>query len=88
MEGRWNSTPAERTAGIERVTMDAKEAAAYLNISYWLVLESAKKKILPSIRIGGRVLFRKSSLDRFMDEQEAGNVRQEPERGKLRVIGL
>ena len=30
---------------------------------------------------------RKSSLDRFMDEQEAGNVRQEPERGKLRVVG-
>jgi excisionase family DNA binding protein len=57
-----------------RSTLRAKEAAAYLGISYWLILELAKKKEIPHIRAGSRVLFRRESLDEWMQNQEAASV--------------
>ncbi|MDW7685179.1 MAG: helix-turn-helix domain-containing protein [Bacillota bacterium] len=68
-----------------RATLTAKEAAEYLGVSYWLILELVKRKELGCIRAGGRVLFRQSSLDEWMDQQES-SVRQEPQRGVLRRI--
>lgn len=78
----------EQQNAYQRVTMDAKEAAAWVGVSYWLILELAKKKEIPAIRAGGRVLFRAESLSKWMDQQEAKSMGQEqPERGKLRVVG-
>lgn len=57
-----------------RSTLKAKEAAGYLGISYWLILEMAKRGEIPHIRAGSRVLFRRESLDGWMDEQEQANV--------------
>lgn len=79
-----NSAPAERAAAYERATMTAKEAATYLGISYWLVLEMVKRGSLKSIRAGSRVLFRKSALDDWMASQEAGTGSQEQGYGQLR----
>ncbi len=57
-----------------RSTLTAKEAAKYLGISYWKVLEMAKRGEIPHIRAGSRVLFRRESLDQWMLEQEQASV--------------
>lgn len=51
-------------------TMPAKEAAVYLGISKWLLYESVKRKEIPCVRIGGRLLFRKAALDEWMSLRE------------------
>lgn len=43
---------------IKRTTLTAKEAAEYLGISYWFVTQLVKRRQLPCIRIGNRLLFR------------------------------
>lgn len=70
---------------VEKVTLTAKDAARYMGISYWLILELVKRKKLACITAGGRKLFRADSLDQWMTEQEAISVRQE--QGMLRRIG-
>ncbi len=67
-----------------RATITAREAAKYLNISYWLVLELVKRKEIPAIHAGRRVLFRVETLDRWMDEQEETTV-QKPDAGHGRI---
>lgn len=59
--------------------MKAKDAAMYLGISYWLLLELTKKRELPFIAAGGRKLFRKESLDLWMANREVQSVQTNPE---------
>lgn len=55
---------------IKPVTMTAKEAAKYIGISYWLLLNMVKREDIPFIKCGNRKLFRKLALDNWMDQQE------------------
>jgi excisionase family DNA binding protein len=68
--------------------MPAKEAAEYLGISYWLLLELAKKKQIPHFKLGGRVMFRTDTLDLWIKNQEAISISQpqSPGFGQLRRI--
>jgi excisionase family DNA binding protein len=61
---------------LERSTLKAREAAAYLGVSYWLLLEMAKRGEVPHIRAGRLVLFRKEALDDWMRQQEQLSVRE------------
>jgi excisionase family DNA binding protein len=75
---------------MERQTLSAKEAAKYIGISYWLILEMAKRKEIPCIRVGSRVLFRKNAVDSWMAEREVESVQQPFEKkgyGELRRVG-
>jgi excisionase family DNA binding protein len=68
--------------------LEAQEAADYLRISYWNLLEQAKKGVIPCVRIGRRVLFSQEGLEAWIEEQEARSV-SKPEQaqyGKLRKI--
>jgi excisionase family DNA binding protein len=56
------------------VTISAKTAAKYLNVSYWKILDMAKKNEIPHIRAGALVLFRKETLDNWIVEQEQQSV--------------
>ena len=69
----------------QQITMDGKETAIYLGISYWLLLEKCKAKEIPHIRVGKRVLFRKETIDRWMANQETLSVQPIHE---SQVIGL
>jgi len=60
----------------ERSTLKAREAAAYLGVSYWLLLEMAKRGEVPHIRAGRLVLFRKEALDAWMRQQEQLSIRE------------
>ncbi|CDX01257.1 DNA binding domain, putative [Desulfitobacterium hafniense] len=55
---------------IPKATLTSKEAAEYLGISYWLMLELIKRGEINPIRAGGRYLFRQSGLDGWMTKQE------------------
>lgn len=63
---------------VQRATMDARAAAAYIGLSYWKTLELVKAGELPHIRIGsgtsGRVLFRRESLDNWLTRCEANSI--------------
>lgn len=71
-----------------QATMRAKAAAEYLGVSYWKLLEWARAGKIPHIRLDGRILFRRESLDRWLAELEATSMKPEPEtvRGKIRRL--
>lgn len=73
-----------------RHMLEAQEAADYLKVSYWTLLERAKKGVIPCVRVGRRVLFSQEGLDAWIDAQEARSVKQEPDPdqqyGKLRKV--
>ena len=56
---------------MDKRILTAKEACTYLGVSYWTLLNKLVKEI-PHIRIGkrGNIRFRKSTLDKYLDEQE------------------
>ncbi|MCL6558881.1 MAG: helix-turn-helix domain-containing protein [Firmicutes bacterium] len=69
----------------KRATVDAKEAAEYIGVSYWLLLEMAKRGEVPCIRAGRRVLFRVASLDAWMRDQEEKSVRKHETTGTGKI---
>jgi excisionase family DNA binding protein len=56
-------------------TLKAREAARYLGISYWKILDMAKKSEIPHVRVGKIVLFRRETLDHWLAQQEAASVK-------------
>lgn len=56
---------------MDKQILTAKEACTYLGVSYWTLLNKLVKEI-PHIRTGkrGNIRFRKSTLDRYLDDQE------------------
>lgn len=65
---------------MEQATLSAKQAAQYIGCSYWTILEMAKKGMIPHIRVGKKVLFRKYVLDNWMEEQEKQSTLHEEEK--------
>ena len=61
---------------IKRTTLTAKEAAEYLGISYWLITQLVRKKQIPYSRIGKRILFRKESLDFYLNKKEDDSMKE------------
>lgn len=55
-----------------RLTIDAKQAAAIIGISYWSILELCKRGEIPYIPVGNRKLFRMESLTAWLAAREAG----------------
>ena len=51
--------------GISKVRL-----AKYLGVSYCLVGQMVRKNEIPHFRVGGRILFRKKSIDDYMEQQE------------------
>ncbi|MBG9941783.1 helix-turn-helix domain-containing protein [Brevibacillus formosus] len=78
------------TAQVKTEIMTAKDAAVFLNISYWKLTDMAKKRQIPHFRAGSRLLFRVDSLKEWISNQEVASMQQEefrsPEVVKLRRI--
>lgn len=51
-----------------------RELAAELHISYWTVRLWRTKLGLPYFRTAGRIFYRISSVERWIDEQEKNNT--------------
>lgn len=59
--------------------MDGREAAKYIRVlSYWSLLDLAKRGGIPHVRVGKRIFFRAEALDTWIKEIETGfNLQQE-----------
>ncbi len=62
---------------VTRTTLTMKETAEYLGVSYWLVTQLVKRKQIPCSRVGGKVLFRKEALDKYLNEKEKASMTNE-----------
>ncbi|UNC92418.1 excisionase family DNA-binding protein [Candidatus Contubernalis alkaliaceticus] len=54
--------------------LTVKDAASYMLSSTWKVYMMVKAGELPHFRVGGKILFRKETLDQWMAEQEKKSV--------------
>jgi len=71
-----------------RATMPARQAAGYVGISYWKILELAKAGRIPHVKLDGRLLFRRESLDRWLTEREAASLKKELEPAQEKIRRL
>lgn len=62
---------------VTRTTLTMKETAEYLGVSYWSVTQLVKRKQIPCSRVGGKVLFRKEALDKYLNEKEKASITNE-----------
>lgn len=62
-----------------RETIEAAEAAAIVGLSEWSIYNLARKRMIPHVRVGRRVLFRRTSLLAWLDERERASVAGEQE---------
>jgi len=58
---------------IQCVTFNAKQAAKYVGVSYWTMLNLARQGLITHFRCGNKILFRKTMLDEWMEESENCN---------------
>lgn len=56
-------------------TMTVAEAASYIGVSKDLIYQSVRENSIPNIKLGRRILFRKSALDNWMDQQESDSTK-------------
>ena len=62
---------------VTRTTLTMRETAEYLGVSYWLVTQLVRRKQIPCSRVGGKVLFRKEALDKYLNEKEKTSITNE-----------
>lgn len=70
---QWDANQLREDARMT-TTMTSREAAQYMGVSYWKLLELAKAGRVPHVRLDGRVLFRRDALDVWMSTLEAASV--------------
>lgn len=61
---------------VERTTLTMKETATYLGVSYWLVTQLVKRKEIPYLKIGGRIIFRVKALEEYLKEMEQKSLKK------------
>ncbi len=59
---------------VKRITLTMREAADYLEISYWLINQLVKKKQIPYSKVGGKFLFRVKALDEYLTKKEKDSM--------------
>lgn len=57
--------------------MNTKETAEYLNVSLSKLYRMVENKELPYIKLGGKYLFRKSSINNYLEEIENALICEE-----------
>ena len=61
---------------INNPTLTAKQAAEYIGISYWTLLDLARQGKIRHFRGGNRLLFRQATLDQWMTEEEEASIQK------------
>lgn len=57
-----------------RETIEAADVAQIMGVSEWTVYDLARRRIIPHIRIGRRVLFRRSTILSWLEAQEKASL--------------
>lgn len=58
----------------ENNLMTAYEAADFLHISYWHLMDLVRRKKIPHIRFSRKVFFRVATLEKYIEELEAASI--------------
>lgn len=66
--------------------MDAKQAAAYIKVSYWKFTIMAKNGEVPHWREGSRIFSRREELDEWMHERIKSNMAEIQKSNKIRRV--
>jgi excisionase family DNA binding protein len=69
----------------EKILLSANEVAQLLGIAPWTVHALVKRRELPHVRLGKRVLFPRRELEAFLAEQAQASLAQDepPRLGKV-----
>ncbi len=59
---------------MENETFNIKEVAKYLKCSESLIRNLVRKKAIVYFRVGNRLYFKKSSIDKWITQQEVNNI--------------
>lgn len=70
----------------QRETITADEVAQILGLSTWSIYDLVRQRAIPHIRVGRRVLFRRSSILNWVDELEAASIQPEQPAGNVRKV--
>jgi excisionase family DNA binding protein len=70
-----SNSPFETTPSEPKLTLNRKEAAALLGIGVKLLWSKTKANRIPHIRIGGRVLYVREVLERWLEDQATRSVK-------------
>ena len=62
--------------GINCITLNAKQAAHYIGISYWTLLSLVREGRIKHFKAGSRILFRQQSLDEWITNSEEESIKQ------------
>ena len=57
---------------LKRETLTVKQAAAVLGIGRNQAYQAAREGIIPSVRVGARILIPRVALERFLNEARQG----------------
>lgn len=72
---------------VERITLNAKEAAKYLGVCYDTLLSAVRKKSIPCFQIGRQYFFKKDTLDKWMSRLEELSITSElPDKNRIGKI--
>jgi len=63
-------------SNIQSPILNAKEAARYIGISYWTLLNIVRQGQIKHFRGGNKLLFRQQSLDEWITAAEAASIKQ------------
>ncbi|MFD1708915.1 helix-turn-helix domain-containing protein [Siminovitchia sediminis] len=55
---------------IERKALDTREVAELLGVSKFLIYRLVREKQIPFVRIGTRLIYRKNSIEKWLNELE------------------
>ena len=55
---------------MQRTTFNVTEIAEYLGVSRELIYSMVSKNEVPHVRISSRILFKRESIDRWLEEIE------------------
>lgn len=61
-------------APIERTTMTVNDVAGYIGLSDEFVYQLVRQKQIPFLRVGRRILFKKVSIDNWLNDLECEPV--------------
>jgi excisionase family DNA binding protein len=63
-----------RTSSINDSWQGIQWLANYLGYSRWTIYQLAAKKKIPHRKMPGKLLFKKSEIDRWLDKKDRGSV--------------
>jgi len=70
-----SNQPAEVAPAEPKLTLNRREAAALLGIGEKLLWSKTKANRIPHVRIGGRVLYPREVLQRWLEDQASRSIK-------------